>query len=641
MRGNRVKHAYLNIIKTNSHYRQRGFALPTILIASLIMLSVLLVSVASTVAVRAALANQYYGKLSKNASDSGLAYAKECLSQNDGVPKWSDVKPLKPNTDCTGTQLAGFTCSDDSVNELCWVASNSNLRSTFTVGMPSMIAGKASRVVSIGKTELLSLSGLPWRRYTNSSQMLFNIINSSEFGTGSDGDIVIAADKNINIDKIAAGRITANCADGVKYAVASLTASSATLTAPPPAGCLAVDDEVLIMNLQGTPTYYVNVGNYETLRVLSVVGSVVNFKTNKTKYYGNGSSDDTNIGSTVNGSQRVMLQRVPNYNNVTINATKTLTADAWNRTSGVGGVLFIKASGTVSVVGSVTMNGKGYGGGPGQSYGVLTPGGESSNGIGGSGGIGSPVGNGTTLQGGGGGGGTRIGVFGTGASGSIGMAGGGGGSCYGGTNVWGYGGNGGGGGNGTVGLGGGLLTNDPSNASPGSGIYGGNGKTSTTVSYGANGGGGGSDGLSDSSGLQNRLFMGGGGGGGGSGSYNSSINGTSGGASGGIIIIMARSIIQTGTIYNNGAAGVAIVTSQQGGGGGGSGGSILLKASENFTNNGMTTTTGGAGASMMGIGGDGRIAIYANKIYGSGTTNPVAYKKIEQTTSANADYFEF
>lgn len=94
--------------------RLGGFALPTVLITSIVMLTVLLVAVTSTAAVRASLTAQYYGQLSQAASDAGTAYAKACLAANNDTPLWSDANPLTPGTDCTGTQITGFTCPSGS-----------------------------------------------------------------------------------------------------------------------------------------------------------------------------------------------------------------------------------------------------------------------------------------------------------------------------------------------------------------------------------------------------------------------------------------------------------------------------------------------------------------------------------------------
>lgn len=88
-----------------------GFALPTILIASVVMLIVLLVSVTSTTGVRTALKNQYYEQLAQVAGEAGIAYAQACLAANNGVPQWTDAKPLTPSTDCSGNPLSTPTAN--------------------------------------------------------------------------------------------------------------------------------------------------------------------------------------------------------------------------------------------------------------------------------------------------------------------------------------------------------------------------------------------------------------------------------------------------------------------------------------------------------------------------------------------------
>ena len=80
----------------------RAFALPTVLIASVVLLSVLAVSVTATAAVRTTLKNQYYTQLAQTAGESGVAFAKACLAANGNVPQWTNAKPLTPATDCSG-----------------------------------------------------------------------------------------------------------------------------------------------------------------------------------------------------------------------------------------------------------------------------------------------------------------------------------------------------------------------------------------------------------------------------------------------------------------------------------------------------------------------------------------------------------
>jgi len=146
---------------------KKGFALPTILISSVIMLTVLLVSVSSTTAIRSAILTQYYSQLAQVAGDAGVAYAQACLAQNSNVPLWNDAKPLTPSTDCSGNTL-GLICPG-AVN--CYVSLNGNVRSSFKVGLPTLDAnGKASKIPNTGYVQVLRTStGDVWRTYNQPS----------------------------------------------------------------------------------------------------------------------------------------------------------------------------------------------------------------------------------------------------------------------------------------------------------------------------------------------------------------------------------------------------------------------------------------------------------------------------------------
>ena len=147
--------------------RLGGFALPTVLIASMVMLIVLLAAVQSTASIRTSLTSQYYNQLSQTAGEAGVAYAKACLDSNNDVPQWTDANPLMPNTDCTGTQLAGFTCTAASTDARCFVMINGNTVSTFRVGLPQLDGdGKAISIAVSGTTNLLKTSDRTvWRKY--------------------------------------------------------------------------------------------------------------------------------------------------------------------------------------------------------------------------------------------------------------------------------------------------------------------------------------------------------------------------------------------------------------------------------------------------------------------------------------------
>ncbi len=189
-------------------------------------------------------------------------------------------------------------------------------------------------------------------------------------GTGKDGDINVTqnlGNMNINTNKLIAleGRAT-SCPDAPQYSVESFASDgkSVTVTTAIETACLKPGDEVMLINLQGTAASFNNVGNYESLIVSSVSARTIKFTTAKRKHYGANASDDTGIGVTLT-SQRVMVQRVPNYKNVTIASGGVLTGSGFDGKK--GGVLFFRASGTVNIGGTITMTGKGYHGGAGSS----------------------------------------------------------------------------------------------------------------------------------------------------------------------------------------------------------------------------------------------------------------------------------
>jgi len=411
------------------------------------------------------------------------------------------------------------------------------------------------------------------------------------YGDGADGAITLASSVNINTTNIASGRSCADGGDAVNYSVTSLASTSANLSVSPSAGCLKSGDEVMIINLQGVSGNYSNVGNYETIRISSVSGATVNFSRSKSYFYGNGVSDDTNIGTGLT-NQRVMMQRVPNYTDVTINNGATLSASAWNSVK--GGVLAFKANGNININGTISTSNSGFSGGTGgggSGYYVGQNNSQAANGQGPSGITGSLIG-------------------GTGTSvctpqlcgGAAGVSGGGGG-------------------------GGGGHANSGSTGS-------------NTPQTGIGGAGGGSYGLA----ALDKLYLGAGGAGGSGGTAYmcGSGSGGTGGFGGGIVFMMIKNltISGTGSITSGGQNGTNGTNScnstydgDGGGGGGGAGGSVriysyqtansgTISALAGTMGNGATGSTrrGGNG----GNGSAGRIAIYYDNTI-SGTTNPAAY----------------
>ena len=489
--------------------------------------------------------------------------------------------------------------------------------------------------------------------------------NGNNFGTGGDGAITIGSDTSINTTNSITGRTCTDGGDAVNYSVTALTSLTATLESSPSTGCLVAGDEVLLINLQGSASAYANVGNYETLRISSISTNTITFTSAKTKYYGANAGDDTSIGLSL-GNQIVMLQRVPNYTSVSISGSGTdFTPDDWvsptgvvNNGAGEGGIMFFRATGTVTVGTGSTINAdwKGYIGGAGGPAAGGTGGltGESYNGKTGNGGPGETNGGGRAaagaisspndgaIQGGGGGGGIS-GCYGCdetgGGGGGGGYAGGGGGGGGGdrSNSVGGAGGTGGavgvagGGGGGASGSATGGAGGNAGSAGTGgdlgAGGQVGSGATSGSGGGGAGngndygGGGGGGGGFYGTADLST-MFFGGAGAGGGR-SYGGPVNGEAGGDGGGIVSISAGTINNSGVITSTGGNGGASTVG--GNGGAGAGGSIKLVGSTLTL--GTTTVTAIGGTVAGGDGGDGgdggngRIAIYYSTSF-SGSTNP-------------------
>jgi alpha-tubulin suppressor-like RCC1 family protein len=151
-----MKHKRLNIV-----FRE-GFALPTILIASVVMLTILASAVTAVSSLSNALETEYYNQISREATESGVARATDCLKQSStSTPQWSEMAPLRPNTNCNGSVIPGMS---EYINTL------PNTKATFRVGLPTSGTSDATRIAATGNVFLtrVSDSSTVWRAYTQS-----------------------------------------------------------------------------------------------------------------------------------------------------------------------------------------------------------------------------------------------------------------------------------------------------------------------------------------------------------------------------------------------------------------------------------------------------------------------------------------
>jgi hypothetical protein len=157
----------------------------------------------------------------------------------------------------------------------------------------------------------------------------------------------ISSNVNLSTTSLTAGR---TCAEAIAYSVLTLNNASATLSAAPATGCLSAGDELLLINLQGTTAAHGNVGNWELLRLSAVAGASVTFTSAISRFYGSAASSNAGLGVDAT-TQRVALIRVPSFGRLVVNASVTVTANAWD--GALGGVVAFRAaqldlSGTVS-----------------------------------------------------------------------------------------------------------------------------------------------------------------------------------------------------------------------------------------------------------------------------------------------------
>jgi len=435
-------------------------------------------------------------------------------------------------------------------------------------------------------------------------------IPNTLFGSGIDGTCTVSGTMDITSAKCGSTR-AGTAPDAVNFSVSTNVAAGATqLTLSVVPTGLSVGDEIFLINLQGTATNYTTVGQYEMRKILTISGNTLTF--------------DAPLVNAYDGTtQKIMLQRIPQYADVTVSSGGTLTADAWNGTK--NGVLAFRASGTVTVTGTVSMDGKGYRNG--KNY---TDGGESFCGNPGGGIIvtktgapaGTDYGDGTKGVCGGGGGAIGGGELTEGqqmsAIGGIGSTIGGAGGAAGGGS--------GGGGYGTGGGGGYAYGNRTDIGNPGVGTDGtdagsGNGGNTVHKSQGAGSGGGGTYGDP----WLTKLYFGSGAGGGGCNRPTTPL------AAGGILLITGKTITVTGKITNGGLPKTQSDTCI----GGSAGGSILFLGNALTLGDQLVTAIGGISgyhktstyifeAPGKGNGGNGRIAVFYTGTL-AGKTNPVAY----------------
>ena len=126
-----------------------GFALPAVLVASVVMLIVLLSSVSAASSTRVALDEQYYNKLAQEAAEAGQARAEACLQASNYAATWTNSSKLRPDTTCTGSTISGGNK---------YITQYGNIRTTFEVSAPVTGTSSSAKVNVTGIVELVRQS---------------------------------------------------------------------------------------------------------------------------------------------------------------------------------------------------------------------------------------------------------------------------------------------------------------------------------------------------------------------------------------------------------------------------------------------------------------------------------------------------
>jgi len=148
---------------------------------------------------------------------------------------------------------------------------------------------------------------------------------SGYFGDGGDGAVTVSS-SDVYDSGFATPLIDASC-----------TATSGTPTISATNASFAADQEILIIQSRGT-----GAGTWERRTILSYTAGTITTTENLSATY-------------VSGAQVLVLNEFTNF---TINTSITLTAKAWDGTT--GGILAFLCSGTLTVTGSINATGKGF-----------------------------------------------------------------------------------------------------------------------------------------------------------------------------------------------------------------------------------------------------------------------------------------
>lgn len=143
-----------------------GFALPTVVITTVIMFAVLVAAVSVVSSTRASLDTQFYEGLASDAAESGATYAEMCLKTNNYVSVWG-TNVLRPDTTCTGASPSS-SCTATA----CWLVNTSQYRTTYRVDAAQDVGNGVQTVSITGIVQLLRAgTNTVWQTYSKTTNI--------------------------------------------------------------------------------------------------------------------------------------------------------------------------------------------------------------------------------------------------------------------------------------------------------------------------------------------------------------------------------------------------------------------------------------------------------------------------------------
>jgi len=145
------------------------------------------------------------------------------------------------------------------------------------------------------------------------------------------------------------GSLVIDTADTVVNSYAAITSVSGNTITVDSVSEFSVDDEVMIIQMQGDNSI---IGFWETKRISGINSNVITFNSSIENTYSTASND------------KVQAVRIPNYINFEVASGYNVISSAWDGSK--GGIIFFRATNSVTITGGVVSNGDGFRGGVGR-----------------------------------------------------------------------------------------------------------------------------------------------------------------------------------------------------------------------------------------------------------------------------------